>query len=125
MRYLLDTHVLLWSVSDAKQLCLSTRKIIESPDHIIFVSLVSLWELKIKESIGKVSLPKDFYTGIERAGFELLNMNLEHIVALGNLPVHHRDPFDRMLIAQALSEQMTLISKDEDIQKYTVSLLHP
>jgi PIN domain nuclease of toxin-antitoxin system len=123
VRYLLDTHVLLWSVAGASQLSAPVKQIIESADNVIFVSLISLWELRIKESLGKVTLPKNFYTGLEAAGFELLSMTLKHIQALGFLPLHHRDPFDRMLIVQANIEQMTLITKDDDIQKYDVSLL--
>lgn len=123
MRYLLDTHVFLWSVADASRIALPVRKIIESPDNVIFVSLISLWELRIKESLGKVTLPKNFYRSLESAGFELLALNLEHIQALGDLPPHHRDPFDRMLIVQAQCEQMTLITRDEEIQKYDLSLL--
>jgi PIN domain nuclease of toxin-antitoxin system len=110
-------------VAGASQLSSLVKQVIESTDNVIFVSLVSLWELRIKESLGKVTLPKNFYTGLEAAGFELLPMNLEHIQALGSLPLHHRDPFDRMLIVQAKIEQMTFITKDDDIQKYDVSLL--
>lgn len=123
MRYLLDTHVFLWSVADAGRIALPVRQTIESSDNVIFVSLISLWELRIKESLGKVTLPKNFYQGLESAGFELLTLNLEHIQALGDLPSYHRDPFDRMLIVQAQCEQMTLITRDEEIQKYDLSLL--
>ncbi|MBF0104037.1 MAG: type II toxin-antitoxin system VapC family toxin [Deltaproteobacteria bacterium] len=123
MRYLLDTHVLLWACADSKKLKAPVKQIIESSDHIIFVSLASLWELRIKESIGKVTLPRGFYNGLTKAGFEILNMTLDHIHMVGKLPLHHRDPFDRMLIAQCLCEQMTLISNDENIKKYKLSLV--
>lgn len=123
VRYLLDTHILLWSLTDPGRLGASVKKNIESSENSMYVSLVSLWELRIKEMLGKVTLPKSFYGGLEMIGFSLLAMNLEHIQALGDLPQHHRDPFDRMLLVQALCEQLTLITNDEQMRKYDASLL--
>lgn len=123
MKFLLDTHALLWAVSDPKKLSDEAGECIAESSHVICVSLVSLWELRIKESIGKITLPKNFYKSLTPAGFEMLPINLAHIETYGHLPPHHRDPFDRMLVAQAKVEQLTLVTRDEEIEKYGVNLL--
>ena len=123
MKLLLDTHVLLWAVSSEATLSLQSRQEISSEENVVFVSLASLWELRIKESLGKVELPSRFYQSLQPAGFELLPVSLHHIEALGKIPLHHRDPFDRMLIAQAQSDQLLLVTRDEEFKKYEVSLL--
>lgn len=120
MRILLDTHFLLWAFAGAAQLSSKMRSLIESSDTIVFVSLVSLWELRIKESIGKIILPKAFYTAIEPAGYELLSLKPAHIHEYGTLPMHHRDPFDRMLVAQARCEQLRLATADPAFSRYDV-----
>ena len=123
MKLLLDTHTLLWAVSSEKKLSSQARKEIMSSENIVFVSLASLWELKIKESLNKVKLPKNFYKGLQPGGFELLSVTLDHIEYLDKLPPHHRDPFDRMLVSQAKFEQLLLVTRDEEIQKYPVDIL--
>lgn len=123
MEILLDTHILIWALSDPKKLNPKARGQIESAENLAFVSLASLWELQIKESINKVKLPKNFFESIEPCGFELLPINLSHIQYLRKLPLHHRDPFDRMLIAQANCEGLTLITSDKAISKYKVKIL--
>ncbi len=123
MKFLVDTHVLLWMLSDPQKLSTGVREKISSSDHIVFVSLVSLWELQIKESIAKVKLPKEFYQSLELSGFEILPITLDHIKTLRHLPLLHRDPFDRMLIAQAQYAQLTLVTRDEEILRYDVHSL--
>ena len=123
MKLLLDTHTLLWAVSAENSLAPQAQKEITAEENIVFVSLASLWEIRIKESLGKIKLPPNFYAGLQPAGFELLPISLGHVDALGKLPHHHRDPFDRMLVAQAKCEQLLLVTRDEEIKKYDVSLL--
>lgn len=122
LKLLLDTHVLLWAFSDPKKLSSKAQREIESPENIIFVSLASLWEIQIKESINKIKLPKDFFQKIEPTGFEILPISLAHIQNLKKLPLHHRDPFDRMIISQALCEDIVLMTQDKEIAQYQVRI---
>jgi PIN domain nuclease of toxin-antitoxin system len=125
MRVLIDTHILLWFQSLDPKLSASTRQRIElSPDDH-FVSQASLWEIAIKHSIGKLTLDRDLPTTfalIEEAGFSILPLERTHILALSTLPLHHRDPFDRMLIAQAKAEGMHIITADPHFGAYEVPL---
>jgi PIN domain nuclease of toxin-antitoxin system len=123
MKLLLDTHALLWAVTNDSSLSAQARDAIASENNVVFVSLASLWELQIKESIGKIKLPVNFYEELGPAGFELLPLLLEHIQQLRKLPMHHRDPFDRMLVAQAQCDQLLLVTRDEEIRKYGLSVL--
>ena len=123
MRYLLDSHTLLWAVSQPKELSHQAREEITSSHNVLFVSLASLWELRIKESLGKIKLPEKFYHQLPEAGYELLALSLSHIDTFGKLPFHHRDPFDRMLVAQAMVEQLILMTRDEEIPHYEVNIL--
>lgn len=120
MRLLLDSHTLLWAVSSPEQLAQQARDRIGSGDSVVFVSLASLWELRIKETIGKLSLPDRFYQQLGPAGYEILAITLAHIGAYGTLPLLHRDPFDRMLVAQAKIEELTLVTRDPQIARYGV-----
>ncbi|MBL7684823.1 MAG: type II toxin-antitoxin system VapC family toxin [Deltaproteobacteria bacterium] len=121
MKLLLDTHALLWSLTNPKKLPLEVRKEIISPQNLVLVSVSSLWELQIKESIGKLKLSSHFLDAIEVSGFEILQIHLEHLKTLKRLPLIHRDPFDRMLIAQAQSDDLTLVTCDHEMLKYEVS----
>lgn len=123
MKLLLDTCALLWAAGNDSHLSAKARTEIGSDENVVYVSFVSLWELKIKESVGKITLPKNFYKNIEPIGFELLPLALSHIEAVGHLPLHHRDPFDRMLVAQAKVEQLTLVTNDQEIIRYDISFL--
>jgi PIN domain nuclease of toxin-antitoxin system len=82
-----------------------------------------LWELRIKESLHKIKLPKAFFSSLEPAGYELLPVAIPHVEALGKLPMHHRDPFDRMLVAQALTENLILVTRDKELLRYPVKNL--
>ncbi len=123
MKVLLDTHTLLWAFANTSRLSKSARRVIESSETIVFVSLASLWELRIKETIGKITLPRTFYTAIEPAGYEILPLKMRHIQEYGQLPMHHRDPFDRMLVAQARCEQLALVTDDQTLAKYDVQII--
>lgn len=121
MNYLLDTHTLIWTLMDSPELKPQCRDILASAQTVIFVSMASLWELQIKESIGKITLPPHFLSTVSQAGFEILNLQIKHLETLSKLPMHHRDPFDRILIAQATHEALTLMTRDSDILKYDIN----
>lgn len=121
MKILLDTQILVWAFAHPARLPAPIRECIASSETVVFVSLVSLWELRIKESIGKITLPKAFYSAIEPAGYELLPLRPKHIHEYGTLPMHHRDPFDRMLISQARCEQLALATEDPVLSQYEVT----
>ncbi len=126
MKYLLDTHALLWFLNDDKQLNISTLAMIEDAD-ILYISVVSLWEIAIKYSLGKLSLPKPFeevfpYELIKN-DIEILPIDIHHIYQLNYLKFYHRDPFDRLMIAQAMVENLPIISKDAFFSNYDVQCL--
>ena len=120
MKFLLDTHILLWALTNDERLPKDTREIIADRRHDVFVSSASIWELAIKQSLGKIPAT-DLYL-IERAildtGFTPLEITIRHASEVTQLPPHHRDPFDRMLIAQAISEGARLITHDVQLSKY-------
>jgi len=122
MRYLLDTHTLLWFDSAPEKLSSKVLKILLNEDNELYLSHVSLWEIQIKHQLGKLQLETDLKALIEAQqqtnALELLEIKPEHIYALASLPSHHRDPFDRMLISQAMAEQMPLITIDKKIALY-------
>ncbi|MBK6723037.1 MAG: type II toxin-antitoxin system VapC family toxin [Acidobacteria bacterium] len=127
MRLLLDTHTLLWFIGGEAELSQAARTLIEDPENKKFVSIVSIWEIAIKVSIGKISLATAFDSlfphQLDINGFELLPVLIEHTSLVTNLPFHHRDPFDRLLIAQAISESMSLVSIDDHLDSYGVNRL--
>jgi PIN domain nuclease of toxin-antitoxin system len=123
VRYLLDTHTLLWALSAPGTLSVTARDIIASPSNVVLVSSASLWECAIKASIGKLELPDGFFESIPDAGYEIMPILISHLNVYRTLPMHHRDPFDRILVAQAQAERITLISRDAEIAKYEVEIL--
>ncbi|WP_316354325.1 type II toxin-antitoxin system VapC family toxin [Candidatus Trichorickettsia mobilis] len=125
MRVLLDTHTLIWGLCEPEKLNVETKKLLINVDNIIFVSVASLWELQIKKSLNKISLPDKFASQLQEHGYELLNITHEHIAKLDDLPMIHRDPFDRMLIAQSIYENIPLITKDAEIVKYNIQIIIP
>jgi PIN domain nuclease of toxin-antitoxin system len=120
VKVLLDTHMLVWWLADAKELSAAARAIIAAQENAVFVSAASVWELRIKEAIGKVKLPADFGEVLAAQPFEKLAVTVAHAHEMKELPLHHRDPFDRMLIAQARSDGLTLLTHDEVVAKYEV-----
>jgi PIN domain nuclease of toxin-antitoxin system len=118
MNILLDTHILLWAITDDSRLPSKIRKNILDADHV-FVSVVSLWECAIKISINKLNVDFDaLISSIRESGFQMLNIKPDHLSQLLKLPFHHRDPFDRLLMAQALSEPLLLQSVDHAMAGY-------
>ncbi len=127
MKFLLDTSVFLWGLSDEHRLNLRGQDILASSSSELYFSAAGTWEIAIKYALGSLPLPKapaEFVFHALRSGpIQALNITHEHALRAGELPLHHRDPFDRMLIAQALSEQMTLLTADRVFQKYKVDLI--
>ena len=123
MRFLVDTHALLWALGEPSALSLAARDAIADPSNLIMVSSASLWECAIKASIGKLDLPEDFFDSVPEAGYEVMPIRISHLNVYRTLPMHHRDPFDRMLVAQARAEALTLISRDPGIAKYDIEIL--
>ena len=120
MRILLDTHYLLWWLGATPELGAKAQEIISEPANLIFFSVASLWELRIKEGVGKIVLPDTFAEVLSQQSFEALSINAIHTEALRGLPLHHRDPFDRMLVAQAKTERLTILTRDRAIASYDV-----
>ena len=124
MRYLLDTHTLLWFISADQKLSDRARRLILDPDSEIFLSIASLWEVAIKVNIGKLALDKSFNQlfpdELDSHGIEILDITIDSLVQLTALPPHHRDPFDRLIIAQALVENLPIISVDGNFDTYGV-----
>ena len=122
MSLLLDTHVILWWLTDDPTLSseIKTRLDVEAD---VWVSAASVWEVSIKQSLGKLAQPADLPEIIRDSGFRQLPITAEHAMAAGRLPLIHRDPFDRMLVAQARCERLTLASRDPHVCRYDVDLL--
>ena len=118
MRYLLDTHILLWWLADDPQLKNKFRKVIADPDVQIYVSSVSVWEVEIKRSLNKLTAPNNLLAMIESNQFIELAMHFSHAEKIKDLPNIHQDPFDRLLIAQSLCENLIFLSEDKIIKKY-------
>ena len=120
MKLLLDTHVLLWWLDDSPQLSVAARELISEPQNVVFVSAASIWEIRIKEAIRKISVPEDFEQVLNAEPFERLSITTRHAHGLKNLPMHHADPFDRMLIVQAQLDDLTIVTHDELFPHYDV-----
>jgi len=119
VKLLLDTHILLWVMRDARELSAAARDHIERADEV-YVSSVSLWESAIKAATGKLPLaPQALEAGALRAGFIPLPVTWAHALAVDALPMFHRDPFDRMLVAQAVSEPLQLLTHDPTLKRYS------
>ncbi len=121
-RLLVDTHTLLWWLDDAPELSHAARSAISDPANEPLVSTASLWEIAIKQSLGKLTVPAELPDEILDAGFDWLPISSEHAWAVSQLPLHHRDPFDRLLIAQALEERIPIVSRDERFTAYGVTI---
>lgn len=123
MRLLLDTHVLLWATATPERLTQNLRHALAAPGNTVFVSAASIWEIAIKRALGRIIFPlEELDTVLARTGFEELPIVVAHAIAAGDLPRHHADPFDRMLIAQAQVEDLTLASEDAAFGAYDVRL---
>ena len=123
MRYLLDTHIILWWLYDDRQLPRRHRLIMSEPDNHIIVSVASLWEIEIKRAVGKLVVDPGYIDVIKSDGFEFLSVHPSHIVKLRSLSLYHNDPFDRMLVAQAQAESMIFLTIDKMVKKYDVEII--
>ncbi|CCI19932.1 MAG: type II toxin-antitoxin system VapC family toxin [Microcystis panniformis] len=124
MKLLLDTHTFLWFINNSPQLSIDAKNLIES-DVDLLLSIASLWEIAIKVSIGKLTIPNTYDQFIPQQvqlnDMEILSISMAHLTVVTTLPFHHRDPFDRLLIAQAMVEKMSIISADEIFDSYGIS----
>jgi PIN domain nuclease of toxin-antitoxin system len=120
MSYLLDTHTFIWWIEDNLNLSYQSKQIISNPNNLIFISAVNTWEITIKKSLGKLNVPGNLEEIILQCGFDVLPIAIKHTLFIENLDKHHDDPFDRLLISQAIIENLTIITRDEKIIKYKV-----
>ncbi len=123
MRLLLDTHALLWWLADSVELSAEARERIADGSNEVAVSAASAWEMAINQAGGKLRVPDDFAAAVETSLLVPLPITLDHALMAGSLPPHHQDPFDRMLIAQALIEGLTIVTRDPRFEPYGVPLL--
>jgi PIN domain nuclease of toxin-antitoxin system len=123
MNLLLDSHIILWWLLDSKDLTDKARKLIADTEHTIFCSAASIWEIRIKEALGKLELPRRFAEVLAEQSFEDLSVSIRHSHLVADLPLIHKDPFDRMLVAQARSESLTLVTHDPVFKKYPVECI--
>ena len=122
MRLLLDTHVLLWWLSDDRKLRRGSREIITNPNNEVLVSAASVWEIAIKVALGRIEVElDDLEDAIINSGFRPMPIGFRHAVRVGRLPAIHRDPFDRMLVAQASIEELRVVSHDRVFERYGLS----
>lgn len=118
--FLIDTHALLWWLAGDRRLPRSTYDRIADPEHRLLVSAASAWEVAIKSALGKLAAPDDLLDVVERSGLEWIPVQPAEAYVAGGLPLHHRDPFDRLLVAQALERRAQLISHDDAFDRYGV-----
>lgn len=126
MNLLVDTHALIWFITDNNKLPINTKKFIESNDNDCYVSIATFWEIGIKNSIGRLDLNSDLqkiFRIIEESGFDILPITTNHILQNADLELYHQDPFDRIIIAQAMVEKMTIITKDTQFKNYNTPIV--
>ncbi len=121
--YLLDTHIFIWGMEGNAKLPKDIKLKISDPNNKVFVSVATVWEIIIKRAKKGLSIPKDIVGGIKASGFQLLSIEIAHVLEVEKLPFYHKDPFDRILIAQARVENLTLITADQKFKKYKLPLL--
>lgn len=125
MNILLDTHTLLWALTDESKLSERVRRLL--PNASPWLSVASLWEILIKAQIGKIPLPQPVgpfvLSQLKRNGVQILTVTSDHVLRIESLPDHHRDPFDRMLIAQSLEEKLPLVTADRVFARYPVEVI--
>ena len=123
MNLLLDTHVVLWWLDDNPSLSPRARSAIADSDNLIFVSAAVIWEIRIKQALGKLQLPRNFRDILDRQPFTSLPVTADHAHAVSELPAYHRDPFDRILLAQAKAERLTFVTRDKSLRQYRIPIL--
>jgi PIN domain nuclease of toxin-antitoxin system len=123
VQLLLDTHALIWWLTNNPTLTTQAKNVIADPDNLVFVSAASAWEIAIKKSLGKLQAPDDLAAQIQAKNFIPLAISIEHAVMVEQLPLHHQDPFDRILIAQGMYEQLVIITRDRQFDFYQVNTI--
>ena len=123
MKLLLDTHAALWFLSGDERLGDNARRHLTDDTNRVLLSAAVVWEIAIKRSLGRLELPEEYLSLLLEAGVQALGVSLEHAAAVEHLPPHHRDPFDRMLVAQADIEGAALVSRDDALRPYDVTLI--
>lgn len=123
MKLLLDTHVLLWWLHNETSMAEKAFQAISSSTNVVFVSAATAWEIAIKKALGKLQAPDDLEAALRVNGFEPLPITLPHALLAGQLPAHHDDPFDRLLVAQATIENLTLVTRDPKQLLYAIHTL--
>ena len=123
MKLLLDTHVLLWWMEDHPNLSDNVRTAIADGKNPVFISAAVIWEIRIKQALGKLEIPRNFRRVLGEQPFEMLDISADHAHAIIDLPMHHRDPFDRMLVAQSKVENLRLVTRDAHLKRYEIPLL--
>jgi PIN domain nuclease of toxin-antitoxin system len=123
LRVMLDTHALIWALADSPRLSKTARRIIVNANNEVLVSAVSAWEIAIKKALGRLKIPDDLIEAVDDAGFVRRPLGFAEARRLQALPQLHADPFDRMLIAHALEEDVPLVTSDESIAKYPVAVI--
>ena len=123
MKCILDTHVLLWALSDPGRLSSSQIEALRDPSNTVYVGAVSVVEIAIKSSIGKLRIEGDVLSAIRESGFELLDYTADEALLLADLPFHHRDPFDRMIITQAMYHKYAVMTNDSIFARYPCTTL--
>lgn len=123
MNLLLDTHALLWWLADDPELSRDARAAIADPGNAVYVSAATAWEISIKRALGKLRAPDDLMAAISASGFQELAITIVHAEAAGRLPDHHSDPFGRMLVAQVMSEGLTLVTRDGRMADYRIPII--
>jgi PIN domain nuclease of toxin-antitoxin system len=122
VRLLLDTHIVLWQLQGARRIRAAARRAIQDADELAF-SVVSFAEIGVKAAAGKLVVPRDLREHVLRAGLQILGLAADHGLSVADLPMHHRDPFDRLLISQARSEGLAIVTADERFAAYDVPLV--
>lgn len=126
MNILLDTHIALWAISDSPKLSAAARELILAPKSTISISTASVWEIGIKFALQRGDMPVSGQAALNyfrRAGYRVLPIEAEHVIAVETLPLHHQDPFDRLLVAQALTEPLRLITHDQQVARYSDTIV--
>ena len=127
MRFVIDTHTFIWYVTNNSKLSLTARELINDGNNVVLLSVASVWEMAIKHSIGKLDFELPFITFVEsqirQNDMALLQIEIEHLALVANLPLYHRDPFDRLIISQAILEQIPIVGVDKVFDSYSVRRL--
>jgi len=121
--FLIDTQIFIWWMEKSSRLSKDMFNLLNNSQSKIFLSVASVWEIVIKKGKKKLKTPKDVEGGVRASGFIPLNIEIPHVLGIEKLPIYHKDPFDRILIAQAQLENLTLITSDEKIWKYNIDVL--